>query len=237
MANNCYHFLTFSGSKQETKEVFALFGALALLCSKTNEGQRPSDLGEDAEYMFDISIEGDQINYWCKWSHNGKDIHDIMTRLGVKNYEVDYEETSLGLYGRSGAIDGVKYDVVLDEKDLARVEYIEEHDTYYLDGAQIESETGAYWDMLDEKCLLAKPITYELIKTVRRSNYYMYEVKDSTGKVISSRLSAREYVAATVDGSYYFGRLDLIGKGDHGRHIKWSREKGVAPKQIAYLKQ
>lgn len=50
---------------------------------------------------------------------------------------------------------------------------------------------------------------------------YGYEVIDNeTGAVISSRKSNREYVACTIDGSFYFGRLDLIGKGDHGRRVK-----------------
>ena len=46
---------------------------------------------------------------------------------------------------------------------------------------------------------------------------YQYTVTDEKGNVISTRTSARDYVACVADGSYYFGRLDLIGKGDHGK--------------------
>lgn len=45
----------------------------------------------------------------------------------------------------------------------------------------------------------------------------LYQVIDETGKVISSRTSTRNYVACTINGAMYFGRLDLIGKGEHGQ--------------------
>lgn len=50
---------------------------------------------------------------------------------------------------------------------------------------------------------------------------YQYTVTDEKGNVISTRTSAREYVACTADGSFYFGRLDLIGKGDPDRMIEF----------------
>lgn len=46
---------------------------------------------------------------------------------------------------------------------------------------------------------------------------FLYQVIDESGAVVSSRRSGRAYVACTIDGSYYFGRVDLVGKGDHGR--------------------
>lgn len=48
---------------------------------------------------------------------------------------------------------------------------------------------------------------------------YQYTVTDEKGNVVSTRTSARDYVACTADGSFYFGRLDLIGKGDHGKRL------------------
>lgn len=42
---------------------------------------------------------------------------------------------------------------------------------------------------------------------------YQYTVTDEKGNVISTRTSARDYVACTANGEFYFGRLDLIGKG------------------------
>ena len=46
---------------------------------------------------------------------------------------------------------------------------------------------------------------------------YQYTVTDEKGNVVSTRTSARDYVACTANGEFYFGRLDLIGKGDHGK--------------------
>lgn len=63
---------------------------------------------------------------------------------------------------------------------------------------------------------------YTLTKTVKGSNF-VYTVKDENGTVISTRTSRREYVACTANGEFYFGRRDLIGKGDHGRGLRVSQ--------------
>jgi hypothetical protein len=39
-------------------------------------------------------------------------------------------------------------------------------------------------------------------------------------------------VACTADGNFYFGRLDLIGKGDHGRALK----QGTSESYVSYMK-
>lgn len=66
-------------------------------------------------------------------------------------------------------------------------------------------------------------MTYKLIctETGRKSGKYHYQVIDENGNVISERHSNREYVACVANGSLYFGRLDLIGKGEHGSNIKY----------------
>ena len=69
---------------------------------------------------------------------------------------------------------------------------------------------------------------------------YQYTVTDEKGNVVSTRTSARDYVACTADGSFYFGRLDLIGKGDHGKRLSHTTEILANPekaykKQIAYF--
>ena len=56
---------------------------------------------------------------------------------------------------------------------------------------------------------------FTLIKN-QKGKRYLYEVKDEAGNVFSHRTSTRDYVACTANGEFYFGRLDLIGKGQHG---------------------
>lgn len=63
----------------------------------------------------------------------------------------------------------------------------------------------------------------------------LYTVTDEAGKVISSRTSARTYVACTIDGSYYFGRLDLVGKGDHGNRVKYCQGHRWDPKTSKFV--
>lgn len=81
---------------------------------------------------------------------------------------------------------------------------------------------------------------YILVKKVKGKKYE-YQVIDADSKaIVSKRTSAREYVACTADGSFYFGRLDLIGKGDHGKRLSHATEILANPekaykKQIAYF--
>lgn len=60
----------------------------------------------------------------------------------------------------------------------------------------------------------------KVTETNNKSAKFHYQVLDENGTLISERKSNREYVACTTNGGYYFGRLDLIGKGDHGRALK-----------------
>lgn len=62
--------------------------------------------------------------------------------------------------------------------------------------------------------------TFKLNKTAKGKKFE-YTVTNENGEIVSSRISARDYVACTADGTYYFGRLDIIGKGEHGRMIKY----------------
>jgi len=90
-------------------------------------------------------------------------------------------------------------------------------------------------------------------ETGNKASKFHYTVTDEAGNIISERKSNREYVACTIHGGHYFGRLDLIGKGDHGSYLKmmegfgrdWINGKTVwtkkheasTPEAIAYLKQ
>lgn len=58
--------------------------------------------------------------------------------------------------------------------------------------------------------------TFTLTKTELKNGKFHYVVTDNNGNVISERKSNRHYVACTACGAFYFGRLDLIGKGTHG---------------------
>lgn len=74
----------------------------------------------------------------------------------------------------------------------------------------------------------------EVTETRNKAGKFHYQVKDEIGNVISERKSNREYIAATIDGSFYFGRLDLIGKGDHGRYLKRCQQQNAIPSDIAF---
>lgn len=96
--------------------------------------------------------------------------------------------------------------------------------------------------------------TLNVKETGSKAARFHYTVTDETGTVISERKSNRQYVACTINGQYYFGRLDLIGKGDHGKQVQYcagarwmQNSKGkmvltpgqadpVEPTPIAYLK-
>lgn len=78
---------------------------------------------------------------------------------------------------------------------------------------------------------------YTLFRTLtgNKKSCFKYQVADAFGNILAERLSNREYVACTIDGEYFFGRVDLIGKGDHGRSVKYKLSEGENPAPIAYL--
>ena len=65
-------------------------------------------------------------------------------------------------------------------------------------------------------------MNYELkvTETKNKAGKFHYQVIDENGTMISERKSNREYAACTAGSGYYFGRIDLIGKGEHGMAIK-----------------
>lgn len=70
----------------------------------------------------------------------------------------------------------------------------------------------------------------------QKGKKFLYSVKDENGNIVSTRTSTRDYVACTANGEFYFGRMDLIGKGDHGRGLSHVAEILANP-QLAYKKQ
>lgn len=62
-------------------------------------------------------------------------------------------------------------------------------------------------------------MNYELTKKALKNGKYLYQVVDEKGNVMSQRISARDYVACTLNGEMFFGRLDLIGKGEHAKML------------------
>lgn len=78
------------------------------------------------------------------------------------------------------------------------------------------------------KCVLTKQL---------KGKKYLYQVRDIESRsIVSERLSVREYIACTIDGSFYFSRLSLIGKGHHGKKISHVNEVLINPEE-AYKKQ
>jgi hypothetical protein len=77
--------------------------------------------------------------------------------------------------------------------------------------------------------------TFTLTKTALKNGKFLYQVKDENGTVITDRISNREYAACTADGSFYFGRVDLIGKADHGTCIKYASGWGWDSKRQKLL--
>ena len=62
---------------------------------------------------------------------------------------------------------------------------------------------------------------YILVKKEKGKKFEYQVIHAESKAIVSNRTSARDYVACVADGSYYFGRLDLIGKGDHGKQLSW----------------
>ena len=64
-----------------------------------------------------------------------------------------------------------------------------------------------------------------ILTKAQKGKKYLYEVKDGNGNVVSKRTSTRDYVACSVSGEFYFGRLDLVGKGDYGKRLAGAQKR------------
>ena len=73
------------------------------------------------------------------------------------------------------------------------------------------------------------------VEPIGKKGKFLYIVKDETGNEISRRESFRKYVACTIYGANYFGRLDLIGKGDHGKYLQRCAAANAMPIDIAFI--
>ena len=62
---------------------------------------------------------------------------------------------------------------------------------------------------------------YTLTATELKNGKTLYQVINEDGKIVAKRTSARKYVACTINGEMFFGRLDLIGKGEHGNRLNY----------------
>lgn len=82
--------------------------------------------------------------------------------------------------------------------------------------------------------------TYKLVKSQAspKAKKLYQVICNETGEVVSSRQSDRDYVAASIFGDWYFGRVDLVGKGDHGKSMSLVSFAGAPTPvrlQVAYL--
>lgn len=69
----------------------------------------------------------------------------------------------------------------------------------------------------------------KVTETNNKVGKFHYQVIDESGNILSERRSNRKYVAATINGVFFFGRIDLVGKGDHGRFLKDDYIKNTHP--------
>lgn len=64
--------------------------------------------------------------------------------------------------------------------------------------------------------------TMTVEKSKRKSGgMYHYKIFNAAGEIVSERKSNRMYAAATVNGEFFFGRPDLVGRGSHGKQLKY----------------
>lgn len=70
-------------------------------------------------------------------------------------------------------------------------------------------------------------MNYELkvTETKNKAGKFHYQVIDENGTIISERKSNREYAACTINGAFYWGRIDLIGKGDYKNILAYAEKR------------
>ncbi|MCD8286214.1 MAG: hypothetical protein LUD50_03190 [Clostridia bacterium] len=64
---------------------------------------------------------------------------------------------------------------------------------------------------------------YTLRKETLKDGSFLYSVLDESGNVIKTRKTGHEYVACCVFDNLFFGKVSLIGKGEHARRIAYAK--------------
>ena len=80
-----------------------------------------------------------------------------------------------------------------------------------------------------------KQYTLNKKETNNKAAKFHYTITDEEGNIVAERKSNLDYVAATANGKYFFGRYDLIGKGDHGKETKAIEKRGLTPSPVIVL--
>lgn len=154
MANWCSNTVVFEGNPEAIEQIQQLFKSMAEKQQEENCGQLP-DFVEDSNggYFFDIYQNDDVtgiFQYETKWSPNIEVVQAIAEYYQV-DFELDYEEMSNCVYGRTTFSDKLLTDIYLDDEEFEQYEFDEDTDTYHFEGKAYDSDCEILETLLERK--------------------------------------------------------------------------------------
>lgn len=148
MANWCYQYMEFEGP--DTKKVMGLFSRLSAKERKTGYGQTLKKFKDD-RYLFNIELEDEgSVRFETKWSPAENTINYIFSNYNITG-ECGYEESGMGIYGKTIKTTNRLRDVCLTHEDLEQIVYDEDLDLYTFKGEVDETDTDFIEQLLEDK--------------------------------------------------------------------------------------
>ncbi|MCY7360535.1 MAG: hypothetical protein LH629_00485 [Ignavibacteria bacterium] len=142
MANWCYNVIS-----TDSNQLITEFDRISKLNQKENIGQQ---LFNEDEYLFDISVLPDMLEYLTKWNFNIISILKLAIKLKI-DFNHSYQELGNEIFGENKSIDGRLYNRELSYEDFELVIHNEETNEYTFNCEILEDPENFYWKLLNTK--------------------------------------------------------------------------------------
>lgn len=146
MANYCSNNIY-----TENQKVIDVFKRLQEKEKKESKGQTLKYFKDD-RYLFDISVEGENIFCETKWAPPLDTIKALANKFNT-DITMEYDEPGGEIYGVYSFINGVENDTFLESHEWNSFEYDEDKDMYIFEGEQWKTDYDIKDLLLDRKRL------------------------------------------------------------------------------------
>lgn len=133
MANHCFNVVSFIGREETVEAIKSLFKELEERQVRDETYYLPDYVTAERSYMFDISIDGDNIMFETRWVPNIEALQQIADHYKV-GFTSEYEERGNMIFGRTTYENGRLTEVDLEPVDFKSYDYNEDEETFTYEG-------------------------------------------------------------------------------------------------------
>jgi hypothetical protein len=133
LLQQCLNVVSFIGSEETVDAIKSLFKELEERQVKDETYYLPGYFTAERSYMFDISIDGDNIMFETRWVPNIEALQQIADHYKV-GFTSEYEERGNMIFGRTTYENGRLTEFDLEPEDFKSYDYNEDEGTFTHEG-------------------------------------------------------------------------------------------------------